>query len=186
VGALLPVLDVAVIAAFNAPHCLPIPGESPGPPNLNSGARDITSTFLSYPVTLEGPEERANHLPHAMRQLSGGWNSATCPLLIGREDMNHTMRATSQDEFGGPEVLKCLGDPRLVSPRVPNPRERSACGAHGPRVGRTVGSRPGLSPRARRSLGGSMPHAQGSAGPMQKVEGFESLQPLPGTEYLNV
>jgi hypothetical protein len=31
-----------------------------------------------------------------------------------------------------------------------------------------------------------MPHAQGSAGPMQKVEGFESLQPLPGTEYLNV
>ena len=39
VGALLPVLDVAVIAAFNPSYCLPIPGESPGPPNLNSGAR---------------------------------------------------------------------------------------------------------------------------------------------------
>jgi len=39
VGALLLVLDVAVIAAFNASYCLPIPGESPGPPNLNSGAR---------------------------------------------------------------------------------------------------------------------------------------------------
>jgi hypothetical protein len=39
VGALLPVLHVAVIAAFNASYCLPIPGESPGPPNLNSGAR---------------------------------------------------------------------------------------------------------------------------------------------------
>jgi TMEM175 potassium channel family protein len=39
VGALLPVLDVAVIAAFTASYCLPIPGESPGPPNVNSGAR---------------------------------------------------------------------------------------------------------------------------------------------------
>lgn len=38
VGALLPVLDVAVIAAFNASYCLPIPGESPDPPNRNSGA----------------------------------------------------------------------------------------------------------------------------------------------------
>jgi hypothetical protein len=39
VGVLLPVLDVAVIAAFSASYCIPIPGESPGPPNLNSGAR---------------------------------------------------------------------------------------------------------------------------------------------------
>ena len=35
----LPVLDVAVIAALNAAYWLPIRGESPGPPNLNSGAR---------------------------------------------------------------------------------------------------------------------------------------------------
>jgi hypothetical protein len=78
------------------------------------------------------------------------------------------MRATSQDEFGGPEVLKCLGDPRLVSPRVPNPTERSAAATGTPIA-------PPLDA-----------HAQGSAGPMQKVRGFESLQPLPGTEYLNV
>ena len=67
-----------------------------------------------------------------MTQLSRGWNSATRPLLIGREDMNHTMRATSQDEFGGPEVL-----------------------------------------------GRSMPHAQVSAGPMQKVEGSNPFSRFP-------
>jgi hypothetical protein len=70
-------------------------------------------------------------------------------LLIGREDMNHTMRATSQDEFGGPEVLKCLGDLRLVSPRVPNP------------VNVLLAA-------------------------LTALESAESLQPLPGTEYLNV
>jgi hypothetical protein len=110
-----------------------------------------------------------------MRQLSGGWNSATRPLLIGREDMNRTMRATSQDEHGGPEVLKCLGDPRLVSPRARNhvnvllaaltaleSAEPSPAGL-GCRHGHA--DRPAPRPR--------------SAGPMQKVEGSNPFNRFP-------
>ena len=135
VGALLRVLHGAVIAAFNASYSLPIQGESPGSPNVNSGARyhEHLSLIARHAC---GPGRACQSSPSCDGTALGGWNSATRPLLIGRENMNHTMGATSQDEFGGPEVLKCLGDPLLVSPRVPNPRERSACGAHGPRVGR--------------------------------------------------
>ena len=51
-----------------------------------------------------------------------------------------SLMPTSQDEFGGPEVLKCFGDPRLVSPRVPNPRERPRVGSNRPPQQTTVHS----------------------------------------------